>query len=64
MVSPEQQKQIQDGLAEIVDSEGIKTDNAKVASGAARLIADLIRSLDPGADVSVEAPDTHRKEQA
>lgn len=64
MVSPEQRKQIQDGLAEIVHEEGFDTKNEKVASGAARLIADLIRSLDPGADVTVETPDTHRKEQA
>lgn len=50
------QKKIQDGLAEIVHEEGFKTENAKVVSGAARLIADLINALDPGADASVGNP--------
>tara|TARA_R100001443_G_scaffold112783_1_gene126733 strand:- start:2488 stop:2988 length:501 start_codon:yes stop_codon:yes gene_type:complete len=50
------QKKIQDGLAEIVHEEGFETNNAKVVSGAARLIADLINAIDPGAQASVGNP--------
>ena len=50
------QKKIQDALAEIVHEEGFKTENKKVVSGAARLIADLINALDPGAGASVGNP--------
>tara|TARA_R100000655_G_C2964178_1_gene189366 strand:- start:391 stop:654 length:264 start_codon:yes stop_codon:yes gene_type:complete len=50
------QKQIQDGLAEIVHEEGFETKNAKVVSGATRLIADLINAIDPGAQASVGNP--------
>ena len=50
------QKKIQDGLAEIVHEEGFETKNAKVVSGAARLIADLINAIDPGVQAAVGTP--------